>query len=183
ARQQQHAAAVAWVEAALSVGSALGGLRYGARSWRAPARRQLGGLLAGLGLAVAVAGAASNLYVLAAVVAGVGLFVAPAITVTYLVADEAAAPEHRTRAAALVNSAYNCGSALGTAGIGLLLGGAPAGAASGLPLPAGFVLAALPALLVGAAALRRPKPAATGDAQPAATVLIPAGAAQPADTR
>ena len=41
-------AAVPWIEAALSAGSALGGLGYGAMAWRASARRRLALLAAGL---------------------------------------------------------------------------------------------------------------------------------------
>ncbi|KUL20938.1 MFS transporter [Streptomyces regalis] len=51
-----------------------------------------------------------------------GLFVAPAITTAYLIADEAAAPEARVQAGAWVNTAVNAGSTAGTAVAGVLVG-------------------------------------------------------------
>jgi predicted MFS family arabinose efflux permease len=110
-------------------------------------------LAAGLGLALAAAGASPNLYILVAMAGAVGLFVAPALTTAYLLADELAEPENRIQAGAWVNTAFNTGSSMGTAGIGLAVGG--------LPLETCFVLAAAPALLSALIAVRRPgRPAA-----------------------
>ncbi|MFJ2780950.1 MULTISPECIES: MFS transporter [unclassified Kitasatospora] len=147
AEARGQAGAVAWILAALSAGSAVGGLAYGAVTWSAPNRARLPLLAAGLGLALAGAGLAPNLPALAAAVALAGLFVSPAVTTAYLLADEAAAPQARTRAGAWVNTAFNAGSAGGTATVGLLVGR--------LPLPLCFALAAAPALLSAAAGARR----------------------------
>ena len=113
---------VAWVLAALSAGSAVGGLANGAVAWRIPAGLRLSLLAVGLGLALLGAGLAPGLGTLAAAMAVAGLFVAPAITTAYLIADEAAAPEARVQAGAWVNTAVNAGGTAGTAVAGLLVG-------------------------------------------------------------
>lgn len=139
AEEQQRAGAVAWILAALSAGSAVGGLAYGARSWRTPARTRLPLLTLAMGLALAAAGLSSRLWVLAAVVTLAGLFVSPLLSTAYLLADEAAAPGTRSQAGAWVNTAINAGSASGTATAGLLIGR--------MPLAVCFALAVTPALV------------------------------------
>ncbi|GAA1351230.1 MFS transporter [Streptomyces beijiangensis] len=138
--------AVAWVLAALSAGSAVGGLVGGAVEWRIPAGRRLSMMAAGLGLAVAAAGFAPNLWVLGAAAVVAGLFVAPALTTGYLIADETAAPGTRTQAGAWVNTAVNAGMSGGSAAVGVLIGR--------LPLTLCFALAAAPALLAALQRLR-----------------------------
>ncbi|MFF5103213.1 MFS transporter [Streptomyces sp. NPDC000134] len=113
--------AVAWVLAALSAGSAAGGLLNGAVTWSAPARVRLPFLAGGFGLAVAAAGFAPGPGTLVAALVCAGLFVAPALTTTYLIADEAAEPGFRVRAGAWVNTAVNAGMSAGAAATGLLV--------------------------------------------------------------
>ncbi|MGC0415097.1 MFS transporter [Embleya sp. AB8] len=148
-----RAHAVAWILAALSIGSAVGGLAYGAVSWRSAPDRRLPLLGLGLGVSLAAAGLSPNLYVLAAVTMLTGLFVAPAITTAYLLADAAATANTRTRTGAWVNTTINAGASAGTATTGLLI--------DRIPLPAIYALAALPILLSAAGtaipASRQPK--------------------------
>ncbi|MEY9994311.1 MFS family permease [Streptomyces sp. V4I8] len=118
---------VAWVLAALSAGSAVGGLANGAVVWRIAAGQRLALLAAGLGLALLGAGLAPGIGTLATAMAVAGLFVAPAITTAYLIADEAAAPEARVQAGAWVNTAVNAGGTAGTAVAGALVGRLPTG--------------------------------------------------------
>ncbi|WP_329221092.1 MFS transporter [Streptomyces sp. NBC_01485] len=120
-------AGAAWVLAALSAGSAVGGLLNGAVAWRTPAGARLPLLTAGLGLTLCGAGLAPGLGTLAVAVAAAGFFVSPAITTAYLIADETAAPEARVRAGAWVNTAVNAGSTAGTAVAGALAGRLPVG--------------------------------------------------------
>ncbi|MEU2365215.1 MFS transporter [Streptomyces noursei] len=141
--------AVAWILAALSGGSAIGGLVYGAVPWRASSRLRLAFLAAAMGLTLAVSGLSPHPYVLVVWAALGGLFVAPALTTAYLIADECAGPATRTTAGAWVNTAYNAGSAGATAATGLLVGR--------LPLPVCFALVAAPAVSSAATALRRPR--------------------------
>lgn len=143
AGQHHHIAAVAWVEAALAVSSALGGLLYGAVRWRVCIQLRLLILTLALGLFVILAGHSPDIYVLIGVMGAAGLFVAPILTSVYLIADEAAAPGERTRAGAWVNTAYNVGNSAGVAGTGLLIGR--------LPLAVCFTVAATAALLPAAA--------------------------------
>lgn len=143
--EQHRPGAVAWILAALSAGSAVGGLAYGAVSWRSAARPRLALIWAALGAALAAAGLAPNVYALGAAAAVAGLFVAPALTTAYLIADETAAPDARTRAGAWVNTAVNAGSSGGTALVGVLVGR--------LPLSLCFVLVAAPALVCAVATL------------------------------
>ncbi|MFE6871293.1 MFS transporter, partial [Kitasatospora sp. NPDC057692] len=138
ADRQGRPEAVGWVLAALSVGSAVGGLGLGALDRPLPNAVRLPLFTAGLGVALTAAGFAPNLLLLGAAVALAGLFVSPALTTAYLVADEAVAADARTRAGAWVNTAFNAGSAAGGATVGLLVGR--------LPLPLCFALAAAPAL-------------------------------------
>ncbi|WP_406053612.1 MFS transporter [Streptomyces sp. NBC_01077] len=146
---------VAWILASLSAGSAVGGLLYGAVSWRASRVQRLSILAAALGTSLATAGLSSHVSVLIAWAALCGLFVAPVMTTAYLIADESAGSDTRTRVGAWVNTACNAGSAGATAATGLLLGR--------LPLPVCFMLAAAPAVLSAASALNR----ATGSASAA----------------
>lgn len=118
-------ASVAWTLAALSAGSAVGGLLNGAVAWRRPARIRLALLALGLGLALLGAGLAPGLGTLAVAMTVAGFFVAPALTTAYLIADEAVAPEARVRAGAWVNTATNAGSTVGAAGAGILAGHLP----------------------------------------------------------
>lgn len=134
---------VAWIFAALSAGSAVGGLLYGAVEWRAGARVRLPALTAGLGLSLAAAGLAPGFATLTGAVVCAGFFVAPALTTAYLVADESAAPGARVQAGAWVNTAVNAGISTGAAAGGLLVGH--------LPVGAGFALAGGAALLAAAA--------------------------------
>ncbi|GJF19858.1 MFS transporter [Streptomyces sp. HO565] len=123
---------VAWVLAALSVGSAVGGLLNGAVTWKSAARARLPFLAAGLGLCLAAAGLAPGVGALVASVVCAGLFVAPALTTAYLIADESVPPGFRNRAGAWVNAAVNAGMSGGSAAVGLLL--------ERLPLPVCFAV-------------------------------------------
>ncbi|MFG2351643.1 MFS transporter [Streptomyces phaeochromogenes] len=134
---------VAWIFAALSAGSAVGGLLYGAVEWRTGTRVRLPALTAGLGLSLAAAGLAPGFATLTGAVVCAGFFVAPALTTAYLVADESAPPGARVQAGAWVNTAVNAGISTGAAAGGLLVGH--------LPVGAGFALAGGAALLAAAA--------------------------------
>ncbi|MDX3579340.1 MFS transporter, partial [Streptomyces sp. FL07-04A] len=140
-------AAVAWVLAALSAGSAVGGLLNGAVSWRTPAPGRLPWLTAGLGAALCGAALAPGLGALAAAVAIAGFFVSPVLTTAYLVADEVAAPEARVRAGAWINTAVNAGCTAGTAVAGALAGRLAVGACFALT---GAAVLATAALVAGA---------------------------------
>jgi predicted MFS family arabinose efflux permease len=157
-------AAVAWIEAALSVGSALGGLGYGAVAWRISAQRRL--TLLAIGLVVVLIPAALNpdLLVLALLIGLAGVLVSPALATAYVLADSLASAQARSRAGNWVNSGYNAGNSAGAVLSGQLAGR--------IPLSACLPVVAAPALLAVVPLLRtRLRPTA---AQP---VLAPAEAA------
>ena len=109
------------LEVTLSVGGVLGGLLYGRRSWRGGPERRMGalGLVAALcylplALAATVPGAAVVL-LLAGAAADTLLITA------YLLVDVLVPEGSRMEAGAWISTAYNLGSALGTACAGALV--------------------------------------------------------------
>ena len=154
--------AVGWIEAALSAGSALGGLGYGAVTWRASARSRLAVLATGLVVVLAPAALSPGLLVLALLIGLAGMLVSPALATAYVLADSLASPAGRNRAGNWVNSGYNAGSSAGAVLSGQLVGR--------LPLGACLPLLAAPALLAVVPVLRvRLTPAARPPAGPAAS--------------
>jgi MFS family permease len=144
-RARHDPAAVAWIEAALSAGSALGGLGYGAVAWRISARRRLALLTIGLVVALIPAAVSPSLLVLALLAGLAGVLVSPALSTAYVLADQVTSPQARNRAGNWVNSGYNAGNSAGAALSGQLIGQIPLGAC--LPvLAAPALLAVLPLL-------------------------------------
>jgi MFS family permease len=165
AQRHHHVAAVAWIQATLSIGSAIGGMAYGARTWHLSSRQRLPLLAFALSVMLATAGFTSNFYLLTVVVGCAGVFVAPALSTAYLVADEYATAKTRIQAGTWVNSAFNAGNSGGTTAAGLLLGQIPLGLC--------FVAAAVPTLASTASALVRPRQLVRSDA-PAMPTPVPA---------
>ena len=165
-------AAVAWIEAVLSVGSALGGLGYGAVTWRIPVQRRLALLAAGLALILIPAALSPGLLVLALLMGLAGVLVSPALATAYVLTDSLASPQTRTRAGNWVNSGYNAGASAGAVLSGQLVGRIPLGAC--LPvLAAPAFLAILPLLRARLKPAERPVAAgeACREAQQRETVL------------
>jgi MFS family permease len=136
--------------AAFAAGSAVGGLAYGSRAWRAPARIRLVVLVAAMLAATALlavvaaripaAPDALALVLLGAALVPVGLSLAPAMVSGYLLADAQTEPWVRTEASAWVNTAVNTGVALAAAAVGAVVDAAG-------PV-AGVVVGGLAALVV-----------------------------------
>lgn len=162
-RHHHGGASVAWVLAALSAGSAVGGLLNGAVDWRTSAPVRLALLTAGLGVALLGAGLAPGLGTLALTMTVAGLFVSPAITTAYLIADEAVADEARTRAGAWVNTAINAGSTAGTAAAGVLAGR--------LPVAGCFAVTGAAVVLTALVVARGARRGRTAEAKEALTVV------------
>ena len=142
-------AAAGWLLAALSVGSAVGGLLWG-RSRRIGGRDgghrgQLLGLTAALAVGMMAAAAAPTLGLLALVLLVTGLAVAPTFVVAYLAADRLTVVARRTEASTWVGTASNLGGSLGAVLAGLVVERASPGAAL---LTGGLVLVLALALLV-----------------------------------
>lgn len=153
AEQRGSVEAVVLVESAQTAGSALGGLAYGALVWRTGTRTRLALLALALGGGVAAAALVPGIPVLVALLFVVGVFGAPLLTTAYLLADESVVPGYRTRAGNWVNTAYNAGSTVGGAGVGLFLTAAPPSA--GYPLVgAALALTAVVVLLAPGTRIR-----------------------------
>jgi len=138
-------AAVAWIEAALSVGSTLGGLSYGAVAWRISAQRRLALLAAGLAAILIPAALSPSLLVLALLIGLAGVLVSPALATAYVLAGSLASPRARNRAGNWVNSGYNAGNSAGAVLSGQLVGRIPLSAC--LPTLAAPALVAVMPLL------------------------------------
>ncbi len=147
ANRERDIAAVAWVEASLAVGSVVGGLTYGAITWRLSAGARLPLLTAALGVSLTVAGLSGNIVALAVMVGLAGLFVSPTLTTTYLLADHNASANAQVQAGAWVNSAYNLASSLGSAVIAVLI--------SRFSLSTCFAITATPTIFVAILAIFR----------------------------
>ena len=121
-QEQQPDAELAGVPAALiAIGSIGGGLLYGRRLWPGGVRSQAVVLVLGSASAVLIAAAVSGWLVpmlLAFLVAGV--FVSPAVVASYVIADDAVTGSS-AEATSWVNSAFNVGTAFGTALAGVLV--------------------------------------------------------------
>ena len=164
-------AAVAWIQAAMSAGSALGGLGYGAVTWRARAEHRLVLLAAGLAVVLLPAALSPSLLVLALLAGLAGLLVSPALATAYVLAATVAAPRARNRAGNWVSSGYNAGATAGSALSGQLIGRIPLAAC--LPaLTVPVLLAVVPLLRLRFTTAAREQRAAP--AGPPADVVRPA---------
>lgn len=104
-----------------ALGSAIGGLWYGSRSWRAPAGRRFI-----VTAALVVVGATSfifmpNLYALDGACLIAGLAIAPTIIAGYAILERQALPHRQTEAMAWLGSTISVGVACGSAITGHLL--------------------------------------------------------------
>ena len=114
-------AAAGYLLAAMTVGSAVGGLWWGQRSRGSDNARQLTLLAFGIAVGVFVAGWITNLLMLGAALFLTGSLIAPAFIVSYLAADQMAPASQRTEANTWVNTLNNLGTAGGAAIAGVLV--------------------------------------------------------------
>jgi predicted MFS family arabinose efflux permease len=121
ARQAGAAEAAGPLLAAWGAASAVGGLWYGARTWRRPTGQRYLVLLALLALACAPMAATASALALGAVVAAVGLVLAPLESTAYLLAAELAPPGTLTESGTWMTTALNITAAAGIAVAGVLV--------------------------------------------------------------
>ena len=110
--------------AALSAGSLIGGIVYGARTWPGSLRRQLAVLMAGLGAAYCLLALAGVPAVLAALLALAGLLLAPTTVVGSALLDRVAPPGTATEAFTVMVMGIVAGTAVGNAVGGAIVEGA-----------------------------------------------------------
>jgi predicted MFS family arabinose efflux permease len=114
-----------------SVGSALGGLAYGSRSWHAPLAKQFAAMLAlmGAGLGLLAVGWPPLVFALCCALAGIVM--APALIIQSMLVARTARLEHSTEAFTWSSSALLSGVGIGLAAGGGLLEVQRSGAALG----------------------------------------------------
>lgn len=105
----------------MSLGSAAGGLAYGARSWHAPLARQFSLVLALMGAGVALLAAVSNAWLFAALSVVAGIVMAPALTIQSMLVAKTASAQHATEAFTWSASGLLSGVGLGIAAGGWLI--------------------------------------------------------------
>jgi MFS family permease len=121
AREAGSAEAASLTLAAWAAASAVGGLWYGSRNWRRPAGQRYLVLLTLLVLACAPMSATSSLLALGAVVALVGLVLAPLESSAYVLVAELAPPGTLTESGTWMTTAINVTGAAGLAVAGALV--------------------------------------------------------------
>lgn len=147
------AAAAGALLGAFSLGSAAGGLLYGARRWRAAPERRLLACCLALAGGLALPALAPSVPLAAAALLLAGAPLAAALTTAFLLADVRVPAARRTEAFAWLSVLLNAGVALGSALAGIT--------ASGPGPRTGFLQAAAAALLAATtlvAAARRSAP-------------------------
>lgn len=127
----------------MSIGSALGGLAYGSRSWRLPLPRQFALMLLLMGAGIAALGLIGNAVVFTVLGVAAGIVMAPALIMQSMLVARTAPPQYATEAFTWSTSCLLTGVGLGLGAGGLLLEQATSGA----------VFAAAGAVSAGAAVL------------------------------
>jgi len=105
----------------MSVGSAIGGLAYGSRSWRLPLPRQFALMLLIMGVGVAVLALVANVVLFALLGILAGVVMAPALIMQSMLVARTAPPQYSTEAFTWSTSCLLTGVGVGLAAGGLLL--------------------------------------------------------------
>jgi MFS family permease len=116
-----HKSIAGFVLGTYALGSGIGGLWYGARTWRAPAWRRLA-----ITLPLTVAGvctfwAAPNLLVLDGVIFLCGMTIAPSLIAGYSLLESGARPGRATEAMSWLSTGISVGVACGSTAVGFML--------------------------------------------------------------
>lgn len=159
AQRQGHKALAGFILGTYALGSAIGGLWYGSRTWRAPVERRFA-----LTLILTVAGVATfwaqpALLTLDAGMLVAGLTISPTLIAGYSLIERQAVASRRTEAMTWLSSAISIGLAAGSATSGRIID--DAGPRWGYGFAATSGLFAVTICLVG---LRRLRAAADGEA-------------------
>jgi MFS family permease len=152
AQEHGHKPLAGFILGAYALGSAVGGLCYGSRSWSAPVHRRFAITLCLVAAGTATFWAVPGLGVLAAVVFCSGLGIAPTAIAGVSVVDQQAPAGRRTEAMAWLTSAISVGVAAGSAIAGQVIDAA--GARWGYVFAAGCGAAAAAVCLLGLRRLR-----------------------------
>jgi MFS family permease len=170
AQEHGHKPLAGFILGCYALGSAVGGLWYGSRTWHAPVRRRFPVTLCIVAAGTATFWAVPGLIVLALVIFCSGLAISPTFIAGFSLIDQQAAAGRRTEGLTWLTSAISVGVAGGSAVAGHLVD--VGGARWGYGFAAACGAAAVVACLLGLSRLRmaaappRPEePAQWGDAQ------------------
>jgi len=105
----------------MSVGSAVGGLAYGSRSWRLSLPQQFALMLLLMGVGIAALGLIGNALVFTALGVAAGVVMAPALIIQSMLVAKTAPPHYATEAFTWSTSCLLTGVGLGLGAGGLLL--------------------------------------------------------------
>lgn len=159
AQQNGHKPLAGLVLGGYALGSAVGGLWYGARTWRAPLRRRLILALSAAAAGTATFWAMPGLGVLAVAMLFSGLALSPMLITCFSLIERQAPPSRQTEGMAWLTSAISVGTAAGSAAAGQIID--TAGARWGYVFAAACAAAALLASLLGLSRLTVPSPASS----------------------
>ncbi len=167
AQEHGHKPLAGFILGAYALGSAVGGLCYGSRSWTSPAHRRFAIALGLVTAGTATFWAMPGLIVLAAVIFCSGLCISPTFITGYGLIDQQASAGRRTEGMAWLTSAIAVGVASGSAIAGQIIDAA--GARWGYVFAACCGAVAIAVCLAGLRNLRvepqQAEPAQWGDAE------------------
>jgi predicted MFS family arabinose efflux permease len=135
-----HRGASGWLLAALSLGSALGGLAYGHAAWRSALSSRMLFAAATMGALTCATAFLTTVLGFALGAVAIGLLLAPSIVTGYLAAEVLVPPHAALEASIWTNTALNLGAAISNASAGALV--TNVGTTSAMVLAAAVVTAA-----------------------------------------
>lgn len=161
AQEHGHKPLAGFVLGAYALGSAVGGLGYGSRTWQAPVYRRFAVTLCVVAVGTATFWALPGLGVLTVVIFCSGLAISPTFIAGFSLIDQQAQAGRRTEGLAWLSSAISIGVAVGSAVAGQAIDAG--GARWGYLFAAGCGVAAAVVCLLGLRQLRKPGPAEWAD--------------------
>jgi MFS family permease len=161
AQEHGHKPLAGFIIGAYALGSAVGGVWYGSRTWHAPVHRRFALTLCTVAAGTATFWAIPGLAVLAGVVFCSGLAISPTFIAGFSMIEQQAPAQRRTEGMAWLTSAISVGVAVGSAIAGHVID--VGGARWGYVFAAGCGAAASVSCLLGLSRLRVSKPAQWAD--------------------
>jgi MFS family permease len=159
AQEHGHKPLAGFILGAYALGSAVGGLCYGSRTWPGPVHRRFACTLVTVTAGTATFWAVPGLAVLAVVIFCSGLAISPTFIAGFSLIEQQAPAGRRTEGLAWLTSAISVGVAVGSAVAGHIFDAG--GARWGYVFAAGCGAAASATCLLGLRRLRGPLPAAS----------------------